>query len=155
MDSVVSRSRRQRLIYSNLRKIQMRIKGLNLLEAVLKPFIVISATEIYEQLRGLVVIFGVSSSRLHLFKEGRQLFLYFLPCFLLTLSLKTLLLQLTLQVFYLLVERANGTLVLFFLVCQVLYALMQASNYSLFSNAPILQSFHTHQRLQGTIAVSY
>ena len=50
----------------------MRIEGLSLPEAVLKPYTIISTTRIYERLKGLVLSYGVSPSHLHLLEEGRQ-----------------------------------------------------------------------------------
>ena len=155
LDSVAGRSRRHGLIHSNLGKIQVRIEGLNLPKAIFKPYTIISITRIYERLRGLVFIYGISLSRLHLLKEGYQLFLYFLLGFLLALPLTTLLFLLALQMFHPLFKRMDGILIFFFFICQELYTLMQAGYHAFLGDTPILQSFHPHQRLQSKVTVGY
>ena len=138
LDSVAGRSRRHGLVHSNLGKIQVRIEGLNLPKAIFKPYTIISTTRIYERLRGLVFIYGISLSRLHLLKEGYQLFLYFLLGFLLALPLTTLLFLLALQMFHPLFKRMDGILIFFFFICQELYTLMQAGYHAFLGDTPYL-----------------
>ena len=96
--------------------------------------------------------YGVSLGHLYLPIESHQLLLLFplTGCFglLLLFSLIGLLHQLLVQIRHLLVESMEGLLILILFVGQSFIALPKMANHPLFSDAPILECLHVHQRLK-------
>ena len=110
-------------------------------KAIVKPSAVVVSTRVNEQLLCLKLLDSVSPSRLHLFMQGLHLLLKLL---LLTICL----LQFPLQLLHLLIERADGLLVLPFFVHQSGIVLPNTADDPLLCKTTILKGLDANQGLK-------